>query len=305
MERLMRVVRVFALSAFGFTATVSMAAAPTGKYLKIVERMQAIEAAHPKFVKIFSIGENDDGVMLFGVRVSATPAKVDAGRVGHLVVGTHHGNETAAPEFVMKFVESLVQKYEAGELYRTALLDTEWSVIPVLNVSGYNASNRQEKGYDPNRDYPGPCISGMGGKLKSIRLVMEFMKTRIFSGSLTVHGYLGALTYPWGVDVSNTHTMDHNLFDSATAKAAKENGYRYGTSTDIVYPCDGAFEDYAYWKHGMWSLLLELDSGSAGDIERTVTAMHTYFDNLEASPSVKNKFNTECQRSGRLDLGIE
>ena len=41
----------------------------------------------------------------------------------------------------------------------------------------------------------------------------------------------------------------------------------WGASTDVVYPCDGAFEDYAYWKHGMWSLLLELDSGSASDLQ--------------------------------------
>lgn len=305
MGRFTRCLPVLTTLFLGLT-TVSLSAAPaTGKYLNVVKRLQDLQAKYPAFAQMITIGTNDDGVDIIGIRISNSPATNDPGKAAHLIVGTHHGNEGAAPEFTLALVESLLKRYAGLDLFRTSLLETEWHIIPVLNISGYNAGTRNEKGQDPNRDYPGPCIKAVGGKLKSIAALMAYLKTRTFAGSLTVHGYLGALTYPWGVDVSNTHTQDHNAFDLATAKAAKIAGYRYGTSTDIVYPCDGAFEDYSYWKHGLWSLLLELESGSASDISKTVMGVTTYFDEIAASHSVKNTFDTECQRSGRMDLHIE
>lgn len=278
---------------------------PTGRYKNIVDKIKELNKTYPNYSSLISIGQNDEGTELYGLRISTKPGAVDPSKVGHLVVGTHHGNESHAATFVVKFMESLLKDYASSDAYRTNLADTEWTLIPVLNVTGYNANNRYERGLDPNRDYPGPCTSGAGGKLKSIRTMMDFAKSRIFTGSLTVHGYAGALTYPWGVDVGNTHTQDHNQFASITKKAAAMNGYNSGTSTDIVYPCDGSFEDYSYWKHGMWSLLLELESGSANDLAKTVEATRFYFSQLDSSPSVKNQLMSSCQRSGRPDLGIE
>ncbi len=283
----------------------AVAAPATGKYLNIVDQMRAVEKQYPQFAKIFSIGTNDDDVEILGLRISTSPQASDPQKATHLIVGTHHGNETAAPVFVMAYVKTLVERYNSSDLFRTNLLATEWNIIPVLNISGYNAGNRNEKGQDPNRDYPGPCTNSGGGRLKSVRTLMDFMKTRTFAGSLTVHGYLGAMTYPWGVDVNDTHTLDHNYFQQITEKAADIAGYRYGTSTDIVYPCDGAFEDYSYWKYGMWSLLLELENGSASDIQSSVAGITSYFDELAASPSSKNQLKSQCQRSGRADLRLE
>lgn len=275
------------------------------RYQKIVDRLNTLKGKYPLVSHIFSIGNNDDNVPLYAMRVSLTPTVADPQKIAHLVVGTHHGNELAAPEFAMYFLEQLLAKYSSSDLYRENFPDKEFVIIPVLNVSGYNAANRNEKGRDPNRDYPGPCFSAVGGKLKSIRAIMEHLTTRTYVGSLTVHGYVGALTYPWGVNVSNPQTLDQNAFEKITKKAAELNGYRYGTSTDVVYPVDGAFEDYTYWKHGIWSLLLELRDGSASDIQRTSDAIFTYFDGIDSSPSTKNQLTSACQRAGALDLHNE
>ncbi len=286
-----------------FFSTTNLLAAE--RYQKIVDRMNVLKGQYPLVTHIFSIGNNDDNVPLYAMRVSLTPTVTDPNKVAHLVVGTHHGNELAAPEFTMYFLEELLKKYTSSRLFQERLEDREWVIIPVLNVSGYNAANRQEKGRDPNRDYPGPCFSSPGGNLKSIRAVMEHLRTRNYVGSLTVHGYVGALTYPWGVNVENVKTLDHNAFEQNTRKAAELNNYRYGTSTDVVYPVDGAFEDYTYWKHGIWSLLLELRDGSANDIEKTSLAIFSYFDGLDSSPSTKNQLTSACHRSGTLDLANE
>ena len=282
---------VFSLTASG--------AEPSGRYKTVVDRMNALQAQFPERVGVFSIGQNDDGVEIYAMRISTSPRYSDTAKVAHFIVSTHHGNEQKATTFTMHFVDELLKKYLSPEVYRGNLADTEWTVIPVLNVSGYNSNNRYEKGVDSNRDYPGICSGAPGGRLKSIRLIMEHLKTRVYSGSLTVHGYIGTLTYPWGVNVDNPRTHDHNHFAQITAKAASHNGYRHGTSTDIVYPAEGTYEDYAYLKHGMWSLLLELKDGSADDIRKTTTAMMAYFDQLDASPSTKNQFTARCLRNNK------
>ncbi len=160
-------------------------------------------------------------------------------------------------------------------------------------------------GQDPNRDYANPCLSTPGGKLKSIRQIQAFMKTRIFTGSVTVHGYDGSLTYPWGIYADNYETKDNNQYKSIFQKAAALNGYRTGTASDVVYPANGCYEDYAYWKHGMWSLLLELESGSPTDIADTVLAIHSFYDQLDASPSTQNQFEAKCTAGFLPDLRME
>jgi len=283
----------------------AVADVPTGNYLRVVNKMRSLESSHPSTVKVFEMGKDNNQTPIYGIRISTTPAQMDPKKIGHLMVATHHGNEIAAPEMAMKFMDKMVAKYNSKDLFRGQLADKEWTIIPVLNITGYNIESRHEFNSDPNRDYPGPCFAKPGGKLSSIRSMMEFMKTRIFAGSITVHGYLGALTYPWGVDVQNTHTLDHNQFDQWTAKAAAVNGYRYGTSTDLVYPVDGSYEDYAYWKHGMWSLLVELEGEQDNDTTLTAEAAFVYLDQVNSSPSVQHNMNSHCQRSGRRDLGIE
>lgn len=280
-------------------------AAIEGRYAEIVKGLNTLNAKYENISKIISIGKNDDENEIFAMRVSLNPKAVDSTKVGHLIVGTHHGNERHAATFTMAFLENLLSRFNSSEVFRGQLADTEWTIIPVLNISGYNANTRYEKGLDPNRDYAGPCIPAAGGKLKSISAMTSFLNTRIFSGSLTVHGYIGTLTYPWGVDTSDVHSHDHNLFEQITAKAAKINGYRYGTSTDIVYPADGTFEDYTYWKHGMWSLLLELESGSDSDIKSSVEAMALFFDNLNASPSTQHELTGKCQNVRKRNLRWE
>jgi carboxypeptidase T len=274
---------------------------PTGRYKTIVDQMQALQARYPALSHIFSIGQNDDGVDIFAMRISRSPQVLDGFKVGHLMVSTHHGNESAAPVFTMKFIADLLSRYGTDQ----NLDDKEFTIVPVLNVSGYNANQRHEKGRDPNRDYANPCTLEPGGKLKSISLAINLAKSRIFSGSVTVHGYDGSLTYPWGLYADNYKTQDDNQYQQIFSKAAQLNGYRVGTAAEVVYPANGCYEDYVYWKHGMWSLLLELASGSDSDINGTVKAIASFYDQLNSSPSDKSQFLGKCTSHRGPDLRVE
>jgi carboxypeptidase T len=289
------------ISAWFVVSSLAWAAPPTGRYKTIVDRMQALQAKYPSISHIYSVGLNDDGVEVLAMRISRSPKVVDGFKVGHLMVSTHHGNESGAPQFTMQFIENLLSRYGT----EASLDELEFTIVPVLNVSGYNANQRHEKGLDPNRDYPNPCTQHPGGKLKSIQLAIDLAKSRIFSGSVTVHGYDGSLTYPWGLYTDKTHTQDQNEYDQIFSKAAQLNGYRVGTAADVVYPANGCFEDYVYWKHGMWSLLLELASGNDSDIKKTVPAIASFYDQLNSSPSNKNQFLGQCTQHRGPDLRVE
>ena len=280
---------------------------PEGRYLNVVKKMQSLEKSYPTFAHIFSIGQNDDKEEIFAMRVGTNPGIMDPTKIGQIVVSTHHGNELGAPDFTMGFLENLLKRYAGEELWRGKLADQEWTIVPVLNISGYNANQRQEHGVDPNRDYPGPCHSYPTGKLKSIQRVMETLKSRSFTGSVTVHGYDGSFSYPWGLYVDNYKTLDDNIYDSLFAKAAAVNHYRSGNGALLIYPANGCYEDFIYWKYGSWSLLLELQDGEAEDVNMTVPAIAHYFDLLDSSPSMKNTFNVKCVPEDRRgpDLRVE
>src|ERR1700733_7436049 len=76
-------------------------ALPTGRYLKVVRQMEALQRAYPRFLSLYSTGRNDDGVEILAMRISTTPDKVDPKKVGQILVSTHHGDEGAAPLFTL------------------------------------------------------------------------------------------------------------------------------------------------------------------------------------------------------------
>ncbi|MBY0369582.1 hypothetical protein K2X33_02780 [bacterium] len=278
--------------------------AETGAYKTIVDQMRQIETAHPKTAAVFSIGNNQDGVPLYALRISTDPSKMDANKIGQLVVGTHHGNERHAAVSAMHFAQRLVTKYESNVVWQSRLADTEFTVLPVLNVSGYNSNRREEAGRDPNRNYAGPCNSSQP-TLGSIKALVQFLTTRLFAATVTIHGYIGVLAYPWGFATTHVETRDQATFDALAKEAASHNGYRYGTSTDTIYPATGTYEDYVYWKHGIWSLLVELYNGSTNDIADTSDAMYSFFENVDSSPSVNNQHDGQCTRRLLADLRMD
>lgn len=291
---MLRLLGVVILLLLVVTAAV-FASPTTNRYDVITTELKGLEAAHSTIAQIFSIGKNNEGVDILALRVSVTPQQMDPKKVGHLLVATHHGNEPHAALFAIAFIRDLIKRFESDELWTSYLPQSEWTIIPVLNISGYNEDVREEYDIDPNRDYPNPCLPQESvGKLASVQRLMELFDTRTFSGSITVHGYLKSLSYPWGTFATSDKTLDHSEYDRIFAKAARFNGYPYGTGTSVVYSANGCFEDWVYWRHGAWSMLIELDSGSPSDIKKTVRAVASYFDDLSSSPSNQHEFSATC-----------
>ncbi|HTL13186.1 MAG TPA: M14 family zinc carboxypeptidase [Bdellovibrionota bacterium] len=263
-------------------------------YDDVVAFMHQIEAKYPKARK-FELGISDSGKMIEGVQVGDGP-------VHNLVVGTHHGNEYGNTEVAKGFIASLAAQPIAG---------MEVTVIPVLNISGYNAREREETGadgtsYDPNRNYPGPCGTEGPFTLKSTALLAKFIDEHQIVASATLHTFYPAVVYPWGISTQDTSTPYDSTYRSLVQAAVVESGYATGNSTEVIYPADGCYEDYAYWKHGIWSLLFELgyshspsDSEVANMIKVNVPGLRRFLAQAPTARAPKHDFTGHCDSALR------
>lgn len=244
-------------------------------YDKIISRLQAL-ATKPN-TSLFTLGKNDQGKDILGIIIGDPSQAVTK----HLVVGTHHGNERAAAEVPLLFVESMLAKRDPKTLYY---------VIPVLNISGYNKSRREETGadndtHDSNRDYEDACSVKADFQLKSTALIAELIEKENIIAAVSVHGYVGTFTFPWGTDTNNYTTLDDGFMDEWAKQAVKINKYKTGTHGAAIYPAAGAFEDWAYYKLGVWSYLLEIRSPSA-DLKKDALTLVEFF---KLAPSERSR----------------
>lgn len=209
--------------------------------------LERLARESPEAVSLFYLAETDSKEKIIGIKVGRGPTS-------NLVVGTHHGNEYGSTEVALAFAESISKEPLPGQTV---------FVIPVLNITGYNRRTRNEidaKGIsrDPNRDYPGPCGTEGPFTLKSTKALSEFVEREKIVTSATLHTHYPAVLYPWGISSRDLGTPYLDVFTRLVNAATEDSRYQTGNSTEVMYPTDGAFEDWAYWKHGVWSILFEL-----------------------------------------------
>lgn len=278
------------LAAFAIAAV--SAGAVADDYDKIITRLNDLDKL-PN-TSLFTLGQNDQGRNIMGIIVGDT----NAAKIRQLVVGVHHGNERASAEVPLLFTEMVAKSYDPSVLYY---------IVPVLNISGYNVSRREETGadgdtHDSNRDYQDACSTKQDFQLKSTTLISELVDREDIVSAVTVHGYIGTFTYPWGTQARDYTTQDDAFFQTWAKKAVKINNYQTGTHGAAIYPATGAFEDWAYYKLGVWSFLLEIRSPSS-DLKKDAATLVEFFRNspMERSRNVGQHVNCMQRILGALD----
>lgn len=273
-------------------------ALPNQSYDETRKFMHALAAAHPESTQIFILGQGDTGDIIEGLQIGNGP-------VHNLVVATHHGNEYGSTEVAKGFAQSIAEKPISGQTIY---------VIPVLNISGYNSNTREEQAissdrqwYDPNRDYPGPCGTSGPWHLKSTHMLANFIAEKNITVSATLHTFSPAVLYPWGISTQDTSTPYDDTFIKLGQAAAQDSGYNVGNSTLLIYPADGCYEDYAFWKHGIWSMLFELgnshtpsDSDVADMVRTNTSGLRRMFETAPTQRAVDHEFHGKCDTSLRF-----
>ncbi len=276
--------------AFLFVHTSVSEAATTRKYPEVKSFLAKLAADHPSAASLISLGVSDSKEEIVGIKVGNGPVR-------NLVVGTHHGNEYGSAELALAFAESISKEPLAGQTV---------FVVPVLNITGYNSRSRQERAangrsYDPNRNYPGACGTEGPFTLRSTRALADFVEREQIVASATIHTFFPAVVYPWGLSSRDLDTAHPEVFTKMVTDATEHSHYRIGNSSDVIYPADGTFEDYAYDQHGIWSILFEVgrshspDENSIQDMIRTnVPGMRKMFENAPKARATNHKFTGRC-----------
>jgi hypothetical protein len=255
-------------------------------YQDVQQGLKKLAQQYPTTTKLFSIGLNDQGKEIQAVTLGRGP-------VHHMVVATHHGNEYGSTETALGTAESLA---------KLPLDGIQVTVIPVLNISGYDVRSRYEMGKDPNRNYPGVCATQGPFTLKSTRALADFIDKNNIVASATLHTFSPVVAYPWGFGAKDLTTPYDNLFIQLAKYATEESHYDVGNSTVTLYPADGTYEDYAFWKHGIWSLLFELGHShnpTVADVMETVQlnipGLRRFFEKSPTERAPDHAFHSECE----------
>lgn len=280
---------LFVVLAVATTLSSAFAADPFNrKYSDVQAELQELAKRDPIRVSVVDLGVNDTGQMLQAL-------KVGDGKVHTLVVATHHGNEYGSTEVGLAFARSVAENPILGQTVY---------VVPVLNISGYDKRQRTELGYDPNRDYPGPCGTGGPFKLRSTKALADLIDRENIVTTATLHTYSELVLYPWGFTTRDTKTEYNDLYIELGQAAAQESHYEVGNSTDELYPADGCYEDYAMWKHGVWSLLFEMGKThrpSQGQIDEmirgNVPGLRRFLESAPRERAEKHAFTGKCSNN--------
>lgn len=272
----------------------------TRSYKDVLQFIQKVAKNNPQNASLFTMGYSDYGVAIDGIKIGSGP-------VSHLVVAAHHGNEMPSTEVALNFAESIAKDPIPGQTIY---------VIPVLNIEGYNARRRYEMvnnvKLDLNRDYPGPCGTDGPFNSKSTKALADFVANNNFVAAATIHTYKPAVVYPWGNYAQTYDTPYNDLFETIAKAATIASRYPIGFSSEIMYPADGTFEDYVYWKHGVYSLLFEVGESNRPSMDVLRESVRTNVIGLramfEASPKVAalhHEFTNGCSQNKGLDLHLE
>lgn len=268
-------------------------------YDDVQKVLRDIASTNSATAKLVEVGPSDSGKTIEALQIGNGP-------VNQLVVATHHGNEYGSTEVALAFAKDIAEHPLDGKTIY---------VLPVLNIDGYNRKNRTERANgvprDPNRDYPGPCATEGPFKLKSTKSLADFIAAKNIIASATMHTYWKAVLYPWGNSATSYSTLYDNLFIKLAQAATAVSNYTIGFSGEVIYPADGTFEDYAYWQHGIWSLLFEIGeshSPNANDVDKlkrdNVPGLRRMMESAQTARADNHAFTAGCRRAS-FDPHIE
>jgi murein tripeptide amidase MpaA len=263
-------------------------------YAEMVKDVQAVAAAHPSTVHLFSLGVSYEGRDLIGARVS-NDANDNLSEPGVFYVGQHHAREHLTVEVVL----SLLHLYaDSPRLSIRRLVESrQIYIVPSLNPDGaeydligdtyhFWRKNRQPTptpgiyGTDQNRNYtyrwgccggssgnpssetyrgPSPLSTPEDSRMADFMLAHPNVKTGI-----SYHTYGDLILYPYGYtyeDIPPDMTVvDHQTFVAMGQEMERTAGYHAQQSSDL-YITDGDWNDWMYGALHRYPITIEMSGG--------------------------------------------
>ncbi|XP_067013998.2 carboxypeptidase B [Anabrus simplex] len=253
---------------------------------------------YPDLVSVQSIGNSTEGRPVNLIKISSGGGNKPA----IFVEGTVHAREWLAPAVTTYIINQLTENYTAN---RELVDNVDWYVIPVLNVDGYEYTQKERFwrktrsdtgdpeciGVDGNRNFAfhwnewndtNPCTEIYPGKSTlsepETRAVSDFataIKDNI-KLYISVHSCSSVLLYPWGyTEEPPADAADlQSLGDKAMAALEAVRGTKYltGPTVGLMYYAAGTSHDWAKGTLGVkYSYTIELPCGGSQGFDPPAT----------------------------------
>ena len=267
-------------------------------YAEMVEEIQAVEAAHPDIVDVFSIGESARGRDIWAAKVSDNVA-TDEDEPEVLFDAVHHGDEHLTLEQALYLFNTLVDNYGVGSKVTRLVNTREISIVFMLNPDGaeYDLSGDPYRGWRKNRQ-PHPtssrigtdlnrnygfrwgCCGGSSGNPASrtyrgwepfsapeTRAFADFVRSRVIDDEqqirthISLHANGELILFPWGYTRRNLASVMTRADRDAFAAMARDMAATNGyrvMQSSDWYITDGDQIDWMYGRHGIFSFTLEV-----------------------------------------------
>jgi len=267
-------------------------------YQRMEVDINAVQAAYPDLVKVFSIGKSYQGRDIWAAEVSGDVSDPVA-KPEVLIDGLHHSLEHLALEQSLYALHMLTHDYSTDPVVKN-LVDTRrvWIIFAVnpdglvYDLSGhpYNEwrKNRQPNagtsavGTDINRNYSyhWGCCGGSSGSAVAwnyrgpsafstpeARAVRDFVLSRVVNGvqqirtHVTFHTDGELILWPYGytkTDIPSDMTVDDHATFVAMAKAMARTNGYKPEQSSDLYVTDGDEIDWLYGVEHIFSFTFEL-----------------------------------------------
>ncbi|HYQ58832.1 MAG TPA: M14 family metallopeptidase [Draconibacterium sp.] len=105
-------------------------------YEDVVKALEVLHEAYPDMTKLESIGESEEGRMIYALTINNKKTGAEHDKPGVWVDGNIHGNEIQAGEVCLYYANMLLTKYGENETITKAVDSNVHYIIPVVNVDG-------------------------------------------------------------------------------------------------------------------------------------------------------------------------
>ena len=267
-------------------------------YPEMVAAIQAVEAAHPTIVDLFSIGKSYAGRDIWAAKVSDNVG-TDENEPEVMFVAAHHADEHLSVEQALYLFKELANDYGSDSRVTTLVNTREIWIIFMLNPDGAQfditgdpyrnwRKNRQPNagsthvGTDLNRNYgyKWACCGGSSNNTASktyhgpsafsapeTRAMRDFVNSRVIGGrqqirtqvSLHTNGQL--VLYPYAYTTANvTGVMTSTDHNNfvAMARAMADTNGYVIRQSGNWYISDGDEEDWMYATQRIFAFTIEL-----------------------------------------------